>query len=430
MGLSQAEAVENSRIFLERERAVKGQACPLTEDFFAVLKLMAKKDVQGAALKLFESNPLAAITARCAPEIYNGTEVYNRQAQRVSLRAIERFCADRMKGDPDNEKDPFSRRKPKVAVIGSGPAGLMASAFLSRQGFAVTVVDSESFEGGSCASCYPEFRLPRRVVDQILGRLRSQGVEFKLNTLFPQTLSVENLFDEGGFSAVLLATGAGITEPLGIPEENAAGVMPAAHMLLWTRAMRAGQGAHTTPLFLGKKVVVAGQNEMAFDAARTAIRLGKSVELVIAGAESDVRVPADFVRLAAEEGVKFRTFAVPESIRTDASGCVKALACRHLDYRVDSAGRLTVAAENSAFEVEADTVINARAMRANTLFLSAVPGLDFNLDGSVWVKPDSSFTSVRKIFAAGHVVRPGASLLDVLVDARRAAFEITAYLNG
>ena len=402
----------------------------MTEDYFAVLKLLAKKDFRGAAFKLWETNPLAGITARCAPEIYNETQVFNRQAQRVSLRAIERFCADKIKGDFLKGTESSSQRKLKVAVIGSGLAGLMAAAFLIRQGFAVTVVDSASFLGGSCSSFYPEFRLPGRVVDQVLDRLKFEGVKFELNTLFPRALSMENLFDEGGFSAVLLATGASISEPMGIPDENAAGVMPAANMLLWIRAMRAGQGAYTTPQFLGSKVAVLGQNEMAFDAARTAVRLGKKVVLVIAGAESDIRVPADMARLAAEEGVQFKTFAVPESIKIDRVGCVKALVCRHLDYRVDSSGRLTVAAEDSAFEVEADTVLIARGMRPNTLFLSEIQGLDFNLDGSVWVKPDSSFTSVRKIFAAGHVVRPEASLLEVLADARRAAFEIAAFLNG
>ena len=162
LGLSQSEAVENSKIFLERERAVKGAGCPLTEDYFVILKLLAKKDIRGAAAKLSETNPLAGITSRCAPEIYNETKVYNRKAQCISLRAIERFCADRIRIDPVKEKNVSARRKTKVAVIGSGPTGLTAAAFLSREGFAVTVIDSAAYPGGSCASFYPEFRLPGR----------------------------------------------------------------------------------------------------------------------------------------------------------------------------------------------------------------------------------------------------------------------------
>jgi glutamate synthase (NADPH/NADH) small chain len=429
LGLSQAEAVEDARLFLERERAVKGQGCPLTGDFFPILKLLAKKDIRGAALKLLESNPLAGVTSRCSPEMYQETQVYNRKARRISLRLIERFCADSARVDMLKPADFAARRKLKVAVIGSGPAGLMAAAFLVRQGFGVTIFDSAAFAGGSLGSFYPEFRLPRAVLDQLLAQLTSAGVEFRMNVLFPRIVSADNLCDDHGFSAILLATGAGISEPSGIKDDTAAGVLPAANVLLWTRAMRAGRGEYTTPPFLGHRVVVVGQNEMALDAARTAVRLGKKALLVVAGAETDIKVPAETLREAADEGVTFKAFTVPESVKTDASGCVQGLVCRHLDYRVDGAGRLTVAVEE-AFEIEADTVLSACGMRANSLFLSEIPGLDFNLDGSVWVRADSSYTSVRKIFAAGHAVRASASLTEVLADARRAASEISAYLQG
>ncbi|MBF0387487.1 MAG: FAD-dependent oxidoreductase [Candidatus Omnitrophica bacterium] len=428
LGLSKSEAVENARIFLERERAVKGAGCPLTEDFFAVLKLLAVNDVRGAAQKLYASNPLAAVTARLAPEFFVETQVFNRKAARVSLRALERFLADRFSSlvKPDVKTGRY-----KAAVIGSGPAGLMAAAFLVRQGIAVTVFESAPFLGGSLRCYIPEFRLPAVVLDQLLARLSADGVEFRTNVLFPRALSAEDLFEEGGFSAVLLTAGAGVAEMLGLADENAAGVMAAAEMLSLTRAMHAGQEPYTTPGFLGNRVVVVGHNEMAFDAARTAIRQGRQVTIVVAGAESDIKVPADMVREAAEEGLKFKTFAAPVSLSLDSSGCVKGLVCRHLDYRIDGAGRLTVVEEADAeFVLEAETVLVARGMKANTLFVSEIPGLDLNLDGSVWVKPDSSYTSARKIFAAGHLVRPGASLLDVLLDARRAASEVAAYLKG
>ena len=349
---------------------------------------------------------------------------------RVSLRAIERFLADKVKIEHSGPSVAASARS-KVAVIGSGLAGLMAAAFLAAQGFSVTVIESQPFLGGSLRNFFPEFRLPSMALDQLLGRLSAEGVEFRCNVLFPRALSAEELFEEGGFSAILLTAGAGIPEMMGIEGENAAGVMAAADMLMLTRTMHAGREPYTTPSFIGSRVVVVGHNDMAFDAARTAIRLGKQVTMVIAGAESDIKVPADIVREAVEEGVKFRTFAAPVSVKADASGCVKALVCRHLDYRVDGEGRLTVVeAADAEFELEAETILVSRGMRANTLFLSEVPGLDMNLDGSVWVKPDSSYTSVRKIFAAGQVVRPGASLLEVMVDARRAASEVAAYLKG
>ena len=426
LGLSKAEALEDARIFLDRERVVKGAGCPLTPDYFPVLKLLALKDVRGAALKLLETNPLPAVTSRLAADFYLETQVFNRKALRVSLRAIERFLSDKARVEPVVRSSRL-----KVAVIGSGPAGLTAAALLNRAGIAVTVIEAQPFPGGSLRNFFPEFRFPSAILDQVVGRLMSEGVEFKGNILFPRALSAEDLFDEGGCSAILLTAGAGIAQMLGIPGESAAGVIPASEMLSLIRAMRAGREPYTTPGFLGRRVVVVGHNEMAFDAARTAIRLGKQATMVIAGAESDIKVPAVMVREAAEEGVKFKTFAAPVSIKADASGCVKALVCWHLDYRVDSEGRLTVVEEADAeFDLEAETVIVSRGMMSNTLFLSEIPGLDMNLDGSVWVKPDSSYTSVRKIFAAGQVVRPNASLLEVMVDARRAASEVAAYLKG
>lgn len=409
---------------------MKGSPCPLTPEYFAVLKLLASNNVREAALKLFDTNPLPAVTSRLAPEFYLETQVYNRKAERISLRAIERFLADHLKPEKHVIHGSAARSKLKIAVIGSGPAGLTAAAFLSRQGYGVTVVDSSVSAGGSLSSLYPVFRLPGKVFETALSHILAGGVELRLNTLFPRILSLGECFDEAGFSAVLLAAGAGLPQPMAMAGDDAAGVMSAAQMLWLTRSMKVGQEGYTTPVFLGGKVVVVGHNEMAFDAARTAVRFGKSVTMVIAGSEADIKVRPDIVREAAEEGIKFSTFAVPVSVKTDSSFCAKALRCRHLDYRVDEAGRLTVVEEeNAEFELEADTIIVSKEARANTLFAAEVPGLDLNLDGSVWVKPDSSFTSVRKLFACGQVVRPGFSLLETMVDARRAAMEIHTFLN-
>lgn len=428
LGLSKSEAVENAKIFLERERAVKGVSCPLTEDYFSVLKLLAANKIREAAVKLIESNPLPGITSRLAPEFFVETQVFNRKGERISLRAIERFLSEKVHR---RSQSFHGTRQLKVAIIGAGLSGLTAAAFLNRLGYVVTILESSSCLGGSLASVYPEFRLPVKTLDKVLNQLSLDGVKFRINVLFPRVSPPEELFDEGGFSAILLASGAGVSEILGIPGENAAGVLSAAKMLALTRAMHAGRKPYTTPSFLGARVVVIGHNEMAFDAARTAVRLGKKVVIVINGSEADIRVSADIVRESADEGVKFKTFSAPIRVLADAMGCVKSLVCRHSDYRVDGEGRLTVVEQDDAeFEIEADTILVARGMQANTLFVSEVSGLDLNLDGSVWVKPDSSYTSVRKIFACGHVVRPGALLLDVMNNARRASMEIHHFLTA
>jgi glutamate synthase (NADPH/NADH) small chain len=425
--LTRNEAIENARIYLERERSVKGEGCPLGTDIFAVLRLLAKNDVAAAFEKLLETNPLPGVTGRLAPEMYAETQVFNKKGERISLRALERFLADHTKVRKPVERS--NKLKQKVVIVGSGPTGLSAAALFTRHGYQVTVLESSHVLGGSLGYLYPQFRLPSRVVEAALSYLALSGVEFTTNAILGRDVVLEELLDKDG-SAVLLTCGAGVPKSLGLPGEDAAGVIAVDDFLKLRHWMKAGTPPYATPLEVGQKVVIAGAGEKAFDAARILVRLDRAATIVVEGSESHLGVDPVTARLAAEEGVKVRTFARPKKVLADQSGCVKGLACQQLDYRIDANRELHIVEEaDSEFTLEADTVLAAAGIEADTLFLKGTAGLTFGPDGVLTTAPGSAATPVRKVFAAGRVVAPSLTLLERIMAGRKAAIEIENFLT-
>jgi glutamate synthase (NADPH/NADH) small chain len=427
LGLSRGEAVEDARIFLERERSVKGEACPLGTDFFAVLRAVAKNDVNAALDKLIEADPLPAITNRLCADPYFETQVFNRKAERISLRAIARCVADH--GRP-KKAETEARPRQKVAVIGSGPAGLTAAHVLKRAGFRVTVLETSHILGGTLSYAYPEFRLPPKALETTLTRLQNDGIECVTNTLAGRDVTPAELFDQG-FAAVLLSCGAGLSKILGVPGEDAAGILTVEEFLKLRHWMKAGLEPYATPLEVGRKVLIVGGGEKAFDAARVLVRLGREVKLAVDGSESHLGVDPAIVREATEEGVKIHTFARPESVVKDHMHCVKGLVCQHLDYKIDTQGRLNlIVAPESKFTLEADTIITAAGTEPDTLFLRQLPGLQFDTNGSILIKSGTSAeTSVSGVFVCGHITDPALSMIGAMNSAKRAVAEIGKFLN-
>jgi len=425
--LTRGEAIENAKIYLERERSVKGDGCPLGTDIFAVLRPLAKNDVGAAFEKLLETNPLPGITGRLAPEMYAETQVFNKKGNRISLRAIERFLADNSNIRKPAERAP--KLKQKIVIIGSGPTGLSAASRFIRHGYQVTVLESSHVLGGSLSYLYPVFRLPARVVESVLSYLGQSGVEFSTNAILGRDVALEELLDKDN-SAVLLACGAGVPKSLGLAGEDAAGVVAVEDFFKLRHWMKAGIPPYATPLEVGQKVVIAGAGEKAFDAARIMVRLGRAVTIVIEGSESHLGVDPEMARLAAEEGIKVRTFARPKKVLADQSGCVKGLACQQLDYRIAANGALHIVEEADAeFTLEADTVLTTAGVEADTLFLRGTAGLQFGPDGALGTSPGSAATPVRKVFAAGRVVAPSLTLMERIMAGIRAAAEIEGFIT-
>jgi glutamate synthase (NADPH/NADH) small chain len=433
LGLKHSDAVENARIYLERERALKGQPCPLGTDHLALVRLAARsaQSSMAQALELLLStNALPEVTGRLCGEIFEETLCQNRKGERVSLRAIERFLAEHYSSastphvGAGSHARPINGSRPKIAVIGSGPTGLCAAWALMQSGCRVTVFDSASCVGGTLSYAQAEFQLPHKALEAVMARFHARGIEFVTDFIFGRSATPGDLFEEG-FGAVLIATGIGVAKTLEIPGENAGGVMTADDFL------KAVNWRHEDPrLWLGPKVVVIGDEDSAFSCARMARRVGRDVTVVVRGPETHVKANSMFVRHGIEEGVKLKAFTNPVEILTGSNGCAAGVSCRYLDYRMDTKGRMVlVEDEAAAFTLEADTVITVAGWEANTLFLRDIPGLEFNADGSIRTKSEFAETSLKGVFAAGGVVEPGMSLTDAMLSGTRAAHEIDKYLN-
>lgn len=421
LGLGRAEAVENAKIYLERERALKGRPCPLGTDHPAVLRLVAKGDRQGALALLLKTNPFPEVTGRLCPEIFEETLCQNRRGDRVSLRAIERYLADNV---ALKQISSLGSRKTKVAVIGSGPAGLSAAWTLAGLGYSPTVYEAAPFPGGTFGYRFGPVQLPPKVLQGILRRFKNAGIAFLTDFLFGRAALPAELLEQG-FGAVLVATGVSAARPLGITGEGVGGVIPADVFL-----KAVNWRAEDPELWLGRKVIVVGEIDPAFAVARTAIRLGRKVTVVVRGPETHVQANPMFVRHAVEEGIQLKAFTSPVGILAGPDGCVQGIVCRYLDYRMDNNGRMVMVADGAGeFTLDADTVITAGGWEPDTLFLRDIPGLEFNADGSIRTKPESAATALPGIFAAGGVVEPDMSLTDTILAGTRAAQEIDEKLK-
>jgi glutamate synthase (NADPH/NADH) small chain len=427
LGLTRNEAIENARIYLERENSVKGQGCPLGTDFFAVLRPLAKGDAASALEKLLETNPLPGVTGRLAPEVYVETQAYNKKGERISLRSIERFLSDSARVRKTAERP--LKSKQKIVIVGSGPTGMSAAFRIIRRGYHVVVLESSHVLGGSLSYLYPEFRLPSKVVEEALNYLSESGVEFTTNAILGRDVVLEEMLDKD-CSAVLLCCGAGVPRSLGIPGEESAGVVAVEDFFKMRHWMKAGIAPYSTPLVVGPKVVIVGGGERVFDAARILVRLNRAVTIVIEGSESHLGVDAEMARVASEEGVTVRTFARPKSVQADQSGCVKGLVCHQLDYRIDSEGNLRIVEEPDAeFMLPADTVMTASGEGAGSFFLKETGGLQFSPEGTLATVRGSAMTTCRKVFAAGRVVNTNLSLLERIQAGLNAAGEVENFLT-
>jgi NADPH-dependent glutamate synthase beta subunit-like oxidoreductase len=302
---------------------------------------------------------------------------------------------------------------------------LSAAWALTRKGYEVTVFDAAAQAGGVLTYSWGAFELPSSALKHLLARFEAAGVKFVTNFLFGRVASAQELLEQG-FGAVLIVTGAGNPVPLSIDNENAGGVLSVDEFL------KAVNARHESPeLWLGRQVVVVGENDAAFSCARIALRTGRQVLVVVRGPETHIQANLMFVRHAIEEGVKVKAFTRPVKVGVGPDGCVSGLICRYLDYRMDGKGRLVMVEDETAeFTLEADTVIVSAGWEADTLFLRDIAGLEFNDDGSLHTKPESAETGIRGVFAAGNVVEPAMQLTDAMLSGVRAADEIDRYLGG
>lgn len=348
----------------------------------------------------------------------------------MAIGYLERFAADSAAAEAvDNSSEAAERNGMKVAVVGSGPAGLSFAGDMAKRGFEVDVFEALHEIGGVLKYGIPEFRLPNSVVDAELDSLRRAGVRFHTDTVIGKTLSYEDLLNDG-FSGLFVASGAGLPRFIGIPGENYIGVLSSNEYLTRINLMGAGRQGYDTPAPTGRRVAVVGGGNTAMDSVRTARRMGAERAMIIYR-RSEAEMPAriEEVHHAKEEGVEFLTLCNPIEYKADERGRVRSVVVQRMELgEPDASGRRSpVPVEGAIEEIDVDLVIVSVGVSPNPLIPNSIEGLDVTSRGTICVD-DNLRTSIPVIFAGGDIVRGGATVILAMGDGRRAAASMAAQL--
>jgi len=411
------------------------EGCPVDVDIPAFIKLIREGEYTQAGLKIKETNTFPAICGRVCPQEWQCQEkcVLAKQGKSINIGYLERFVGDYLISHPPEQTERPDSSGYKVAVVGSGPAGLAAAGDLAKLGHQVTVFEALHRPGGVLVYGIPEFRLPNITVDNELDELRRLGVEIRTNVVVGRTLTIADLREEMGFAAIFLGLGAGTPIFLGIEGENLPGVMSANEFLTRVNLMRAFDEDYDTPVQRGRNIVVIGGGNVAMDSSRSALRLGAdSVKLLYRRTRAEMPARVEEVRHAEEEGVIFELLVSPVRFVADDQGNLGAVECIRMELgEPDESGRRRpVPIPGSEFTMETDQAIVAIGARVNPSARLVVPGMEQEGKGHSIVDPETLLTSVPGVFAGGDVVVGEETVIRALGDGRRAAAAIDNYLRG
>ncbi len=431
--LQQAQQEASRCLHCKNPRCVG--ACPVGINIPEFIAQIKDGQISRAAEIIDRDSSLPAVCGRVCPQERQceGSCVLGIKGESVAIGNLERFTADYC---AENACSPKSEpavlnNSAKVAVIGSGPSGLACASDLAKWGYDVTVFEALHRLGGVLAYGIPEFRLPKdTVLEREIDSLRSLGVKFETNVIIGRTLTIDELFDNEGFKAVFIGSGAGLPKFMGIPGENLNGVFSANEFLTRNNLMRAYREDYMTPVHIGEKVCVVGGGNVAMDAARTALRLGADVHIVYRRTRAELPARHEEVEHAVAEGIVFDMLTNPVEILGDENGSVRALRCVRMELgEVDASGRRSpVPVEGSEFEIPADTVIMALGTSPNPLIVSTTEGLEANRRGGIVASEDGSTTRTG-VFAGGDAVTGAATVILAMGAGRKAAAAIRDYLT-
>ncbi len=410
-------------------------ACPVNLQIPEFIAHLVEGDIPAAAAKIAEDSSLPAVCGRVCPQESQceGSCILAIKGEAVAIGKLERFVADYMHEHPEQSPKPAvapSNGK-KVAVIGSGPAGLACASDLAKWGYEVTVFEALHKAGGVLAYGIPEFRLPKdSVLRHEIEEVMNLGVKIETNVIVGRSLSVDSLLDERGFSAVFIGTGAGLPKFMGIPGENLCGVFSANEFLTRNNLMNAYREDYLTPIHAGEKVCVVGGGNVAMDAARTALRLGAETHIIYRRTEAELPARKEEVHHAIEEGIIFDMLTNPVEIISDENGWVKALRCIRMELgEPDSSGRRSpVPIEGSEFEISTDSVIMALGTSSNPLIARTTKGLETTRRGCL-IADESGATTREGVFAGGDAVTGAATVILAMGAGRGAAKAIDNYIK-
>ena len=428
-GLSPAEAVAEAERCLQCKKPLCVKGCPVNIDIPTFIRKVADGNFPAAARALKEQNMLPAICGRVCPQETQceGVCILGNKETPIRIGAIERFVADWERANDPTLPDVAKPTGKRVAVVGSGPAGLTAAAELARAGHAVTIYESLHEAGGVLTYGIPAFRLPKDVVKAEIDQVLALGVRLKKNYLVGRSISIDELL---GYDAVFLGTGAGLPAFMGIPGENLNGVYSANEFLTRVNLMHADAFPEfDTPVLHAARVAVIGGGNVAMDSARVARRLGAKVSLIYRRGEDEMPARRAEVLHAKEEGIEFLTCTNPTRILGEQ--CATGIECAKMSLcDLDASGRPSPEPiEGSEFTLDVDMVIQAIGTSPNPLLVSLIPGLERARRGNVAVD-ENGRTSIPHVYAGGDIATGAATVIEAMGSAKKAAAAINAMLKG
>lgn len=435
LGYNQEEAMEEAQrcIGCKNAQCIKG--CPVAIDIPGFIGHVKTGEIEKAYQVISEASSLPAVCGRVCPQESQceGKCIRGIKGDPVSIGKLERFVADWARENGIKPEGAKEKKGKKVAVIGSGPAGLTCAGDLAKMGYDVTIFEALHEPGGVLVYGIPEFRLPKEdVVKKEIENVKSLGVEIETNVVVGKSVTIDELLSEEGFSAVFIGSGAGLPKFMGIPGENANGVFSANEYLTRSNLMKAFDENAKTPIMKGQKVAVVGGGNVAMDAARTALRLGAEVHIVYRRSEEELPARVEEVHHAKEEGIIFDLLTNPTEILEDENGWVKGMKCIKMELgEPDASGRRRpVEIPDSEFTLEVDTVIMSLGTSPNPLISSTTEGLETNKWKCIVADETDGKTTKEGVYAGGDAVTGAATVILAMGAGKAAAQGIDGYLSG
>ena len=438
LGLTPEQAVLEAQRCIECKKPTCMDGCPVSIKIPDFIQLICNQDFAGAAQKIKEDNSLPAICGRVCPQESQCEEVcvMGRRFEPVAIGRLERFVADYAMNNATPSIDTFEKPESsgqKVAVVGSGPAGLAVASDLAKEGHEVTVFEALHEFGGVLVYGIPEFRLPKAILRKEVATPEAVGVKFVKNFIVGRTMTIQELMNEEGFDAVFLGLGAGLPRFMNIPGENLNGVYSANEFLTRSNLMRGYDFPEwDTPLYRAKHAIIVGGGNTAMDAVRTAKRLGaEEASIVYRRSEEEMPARNEEIHHAKEEGVKFMNLVNPIEFISDEQGSVVAAKCLRMELGEpdDSGRRRPVPMENSEFIMDVDMVVIAVGNGSNPLISQTTPEIETNKWGNI-VADEDGRTSMEGVFAGGDIVSGGATVILAMGAGRKSAIAINKYLKA
>jgi glutamate synthase (NADPH/NADH) small chain len=434
LGYSLEEAIQEAQRCLQCNPPYCVAGCPADVRIPQFIEKLIAEDIKGAFLEIKQTNALPAVCGRVCPqeEQCEGACIMNKKGKPIAIGRLERYVADWAKQlDYSDAKKPSTKLNKKIAIVGSGPAGLACASDLAKLGYDVTMYEALHKAGGVLVYGIPEFRLPKAIVGYEVDQIKELGVEINLNYVIGLTKSVDELIQE--YDAVFLANGAGAPSFLNIPGENLNGVYSASEFLTRSNLMKAyDYPNYATPIRVGQKAVVVGGGNVAMDAVRTAKRLGaKEAIIVYRRSRKEMPARAEEIEHAEEEGIKFELLTNPVKVLGDEYGNVVGIECVRMELgEPDESGRRRPqVVEGSNFVIDADTVIIAIGQSANPIVARSATGVETNKWG-YFVADENGKTTHPKVWAGGDIVTGAATVILAVGAGKKAAKSIHETLSN